>query len=453
VRALLFNPWITDFAAFDHWTRPLNLLRLAALLRQCGWQVDFYDCLDRRSPDLAGLPPPPRHRLNPFGCGHYYREPIPAPPVLEPIPRTYKRYGVPPDRVEAQLRTLPPPNVAMIPCMMTYWYPGAFDAIRMIRRIFPRAVVILGGTYAALCRNHAEIHSGADWVLTGAHWPEIVARIRQKVESSGDSCPGDAKTWIEPAYDLIRGETCLPLLTSVGCPCHCSYCATHALWPMYARYDRDVVMASIERMTADFGARDIAFFDDALLIHKDKHILPILEETMRRGIRARFHTPNALHVRQIDRETARLLKRSGFSTLRLGLETTQPDRQKATGGKVNTDEYQEAMRHLREAGFTAREVGTYILFGLPWQSIREVWDACRIVAAAGSEIKLAMYSPVPGTPLFDPDPDDFRFDPREEPLLQNNSLSPWRSRDVSYEAYQELKRFIAGTNRDLREKV
>ena len=78
MRALLFNPWITDYAAFDHWVRPLNLLRLSTLLKRRGWMVDLYDCLDRLSPDLTGLPIH-RHRLNHLGAGHYFQEVIPPP--------------------------------------------------------------------------------------------------------------------------------------------------------------------------------------------------------------------------------------------------------------------------------------------------------------------------------------------------------------------------------------
>ncbi|RJP21266.1 MAG: radical SAM protein [Candidatus Omnitrophota bacterium] len=450
-RALLFNPWITDFAAFDHWTRPLNLLRLAALLRHCGLQVDFYDCLNRRSPSLAGLRIS-NHRLNPFGCGHYYRDTIPTPAILEWIPRAYKRYGIPADRVENTVMQYEPPDVIIIPCMMTYWYLGVFEAIRMMRRLFPKARIILGGTYATLCREHAQAFSGADAVVAGSHWPEIVNQILEMIQFQGNRCTGDQSTWIEPAYDLLPGETCLPLLTTSGCPCHCTYCATHALWPKFVLYDWKRAADSIERAVNECGARDLAFYDDALLVKKEHHFTPLMQEIIRRGISVRFHTPNALHVRQIDFATAILFKQAGFTTVRLGLEVVQEDWQRKTGAKVYTHEYLEAMHNLRNAGFTAREIGTYLLLGLPHQSLEAVWEACEIVVNAGSEIKLAMYSPIPGTPLYQAWQPDFRFDHRSDPLYHNNSLSPFRSRSLEHEKYSQLKRFVADSNHELRTK-
>ncbi|MEZ4567571.1 MAG: hypothetical protein R2860_11645 [Desulfobacterales bacterium] len=34
----------------------------------------------------------------------------------------------------------------MVTCLMTYWYPGAFETIRAIRRIYPHVPVVLGIT-------------------------------------------------------------------------------------------------------------------------------------------------------------------------------------------------------------------------------------------------------------------------------------------------------------------
>ena len=48
----------------------------------------------------------------------------------------------------------------------------------------------------------------------------------------------------------------------------------------------------------------------------------ILNELIRLDIDLRFHTPNALHVREITPDMAQLLHASGFRTIRLGFETS-----------------------------------------------------------------------------------------------------------------------------------
>ncbi len=452
MRALLFNPWVKDFAAFDLWMRPMSLLRLGGLLRRLGWEVDWYDCMDRRIPLKAGLHKPRKHRLNPYGCGHYYQEIVSPPPALQFVPRSFKRFGTPPELVEATLKTYPPPEVVFIPCMMTYWYLGAFEAIHMMRRVFPKASIVLGGVYATLCYEHAVKYSGADMVLRGESWPGIVRELYRRL-GVRQEVPGDQSTWIEPAYDLLGGDTCYPALVTTGCPYHCTYCATHALWPKFCGYEPGGLADSMERCVRNWGAMDFAFYDDALLMKKHNHFLPLMEEIIRRDLSLRFHTPNAVHVSQIDEETAVLMKRAGFKHLRLGFETAQGDLQRETGGKVNTEEYRYAMACLRRAGFTAWDVGTYVLVGIPEQSRASLWEACEVVHEAGSEIKLAMYSPLPHTTLVERIHNDFHFYAQEEPLLQNNSLIPWRSRHFSDVDLQGLKRFVAEKNQKLRENT
>ncbi|HMK76095.1 MAG TPA: B12-binding domain-containing radical SAM protein, partial [Thermodesulfobacteriota bacterium] len=43
---LLINPWITDFAAYNFWIKPLGLLRIASLLRMNGFRITLIDCTD-----------------------------------------------------------------------------------------------------------------------------------------------------------------------------------------------------------------------------------------------------------------------------------------------------------------------------------------------------------------------------------------------------------------------
>ncbi|MBD3266641.1 radical SAM protein [bacterium] len=447
MHVLLFNPWITDFAAFDLWTRPLNLLRLGAVLRQYGCTVELFDCMDRFSPWLKGLRQR-NHRMNALGCGHYYFEIIPNPDLLSFVPRQYKRFGIPKQRVREALYQMEEPNCIVVSCMMTYWYPGAFEAISLLREVFPTVPIVLGGVYPTLCFEHAKTGSGADWICRGPHWFSIAAEILSLVEQP-IPMQGDHATWIEPAYDLLQNESAFPLLTSVGCPFHCTYCATHSIWPKYVSYPVQQVVDSIERLVKEYGATDLAFYDDALLIHKKSHFLPMMEEIVRGQLPVRFHTPNAVHVRELDARTAQVMKKAGFQTIRLALETVAGDWQQNTGAKVFTSEYLEAMDSLKAAGFSSREIGTYIMYGLPNQPLDNVVQACNVVHHAGSEIKIAMYSPVPGTSLFQETNHGFVFDPTQDPLLQNNSLAPWRTGQISYAEYQDLKRYVADRNQKL----
>ncbi|MFH1741589.1 MAG: hypothetical protein ABIH23_21490, partial [bacterium] len=90
------------------------------------------------------------------------------------------------------------------------------------------------------------------------------------------------------------------------------------------------------------------------------------------------------------------------------------------------------------AGFTAKEIGTYILTGLPGQTLDHIRRTSLVVHQLGSQVKFAMYSPTPRTRFFG-NWEGYKFDPSEDPLLQNDSLTPWRSTIFTAEEYLKLK--------------
>jgi hypothetical protein len=166
---LLINPWVYDFAAYDLWAKPLGLLYLAALLKKNGWTISYIDCLDVNHPALKTLSiKEPKRR--PDHRGHFYREEVEKPSPLRGIPRRFYRFGLPPEVFRKALRALPAPRAILVTSGMTYWYQGVHDVIEIVKEAFPKVPVILGGIYATLCTEHAELHAGADFIITG--WGE-----------------------------------------------------------------------------------------------------------------------------------------------------------------------------------------------------------------------------------------------------------------------------------------
>ena len=170
---LLINPWIHDFAAYDFWAKPLGLLLIAALLRHHGISVSYIDCLDRFHPKAPKSSPHARH-----GRGPYLKSRLPKPTGLEDVPRFFSRYGIKPQWFKADLRTQHPPDLILVTSLMTYWYPGVQETINIIRSVWRQTPIVLGGIYAQLCPDHAQIHSGADLVAIGSQGPPGEARCR-----------------------------------------------------------------------------------------------------------------------------------------------------------------------------------------------------------------------------------------------------------------------------------
>jgi radical SAM superfamily enzyme YgiQ (UPF0313 family) len=438
---LLINPWIHDFAAYDFWARPMGLLTIASILRMHGYQVNYIDCLDRFHPEL---PRPGKAGL--FGKGHYLKTPISKPERLSDVPRNYCRYGIPESLVRKAINDSARPEVVLVTSLMTYWYPGVIALIEVVREMLPEVPVVLGGIYATLCHDHAVKHGGADYVISGDNEAAVVEMVDRLTGFAGEQpvSADDLDTYPYPAFDLQSSIPYVPILTGRGCPFDCAYCASRFLNPSLRRRSPQHVVEEIAYWHKEYSVVDFAFYDDALLIDADRHIMPILEGLLARGLEVRFHTPNALHIRPLSKEVARLLFRAGFKTIRLGLETAFFDDRKAIDSKVGPGEFQQAVDNLKEAGFTSEDIGAYLLHGLPGQELAELEASIKMVKSCGVRPILAQYSPIPHTPLWPEAVRASRYDLESDPILHNNSIFPCQKEPFSWEQVGSCKRLAQG---------
>jgi radical SAM superfamily enzyme YgiQ (UPF0313 family) len=254
--------------------------------------------------------------------------------------------------------------------------------------------------------------------------------------------PSNLEALPYPALNLAPGLSFIPLLTSRGCPFSCDYCASRLLAPRYQRRSPHAVVEEILHWRQLLSLSEMAFYDDALLVEAENHLLVILEELARRGAGLRFHTPNGLHARFITPEVARWLKRANFATLRLGVETAAPGGHRLDQ-KLQEGELEASLRYLQEAGFSRQEIGVYLLLGLPNQKDAEVAASIRRVRELGATPVLALYSPIPGTVLWPEALAASPYDLEHEPLYHNNSLFPcWPT--FSWKRYTRMKRLAQG---------
>jgi len=330
--------------------------------------------------------------------------------------------------------------------MMAYWYPGVQDVIQWVKELFTKVPVILGGIYANLCREHALACSGADFVISASETGAVLNSLTKIL--GWDPAPGFDYSSLDaypyPAYDLQSQIPYVPLLTSRGCPYTCAYCASHFLFPGYQRRSPESVVAEITHWHRDFNVVDFAFYDDALLVNAKNHIIPILEQIIAQGMSVRFHTPNAMHAHAIDARMAQLMGKAGFKTIRLGIETAEFDNRSHLDQKVNQAEFFNSVGALQNAGFSQKQIGAYILVGMPGQSISEVEETIQVVKSAGATPIMAHYSPIPHTALWQDAVASSRYDLESDPIFTNNAIAPCQKEPFSWQTLTRLKNLIAG---------
>ncbi|MBN2351273.1 MAG: radical SAM protein [Spirochaetales bacterium] len=441
-RALLLFPPVYDFAAFDMFLRPFALLRLAAWLEGGGYEATLVNALDPRDGTTAAVLGFPKRY--PDGTGKFFRRIVAKPAALASVPRHYARYGILRESIEEKIRAARP-DVVLVGTGMTYWYPGAKEAVECARAAAPGAPVIAGGIYATLCPAHAAAALEADRVVAGPALPALAAVLGELGLPVPPGPLPDRPALIAAGYP---GAAAVRL--HAGCPLACDYCASSLVSGGFVPGRGEALFGFVRDVHEAFGLDHFAFYDDALLCAPAAGVIPFLEAVIESGLELRFHVPNGMHVAFVTEEIARLMKRAGVRDFKLGFESAAESFHAAHDGKHTPEQFARAIDALRAGGYKPDELAVYILAGLPGQLPGEVEESIRFAAGLGIQAHLAEYSPIPGTALWEQSAAASPFPIAEEPLTQNNTIFPLRSARFTPRRLQELKQLARRLTRSLR---
>ncbi len=439
--ALVVNPWVTDFKLYDEWMHPVGLYALMSVLRFNGWRIDFINCLRRGA----------NQRTKKFSTGEFPWVELPRPRAFDTIPRRYKKYGIDDHEFRERLSRARRPDIILVGSGMTYWIDGLADTIKSIRCVWPDSPLVIGGLSAKLIPAHLRTRFPHATVFTGDIWrrpPGAPVTIAPGLDLATEGWSGS----VTAALELLESPYHGPILSSVGCPFRCSYCASRILQPAFRQRNPAIIAEETAFLAKKFSIIDFSFFDDALLYRPGGHLFRLLDLFSDAGLKPRLHCPNGLHIRWIDKCVAQRMIEGGFITFRFGFESGRREYRADTDAKASRTLVAEKLGILQDArGKSACDIGVYVMAGLPGQTPAQVIEDMRFIGSLGVNVKPVFLSPVPGTKLF------ARYCAampaiQENPLLHNDAwfitaLPGWR-----WERVEEIRNIARELNATVREK-
>jgi len=417
---LAVNPWIVDCAAYDFWLKPYGFLAILTYLKNKGANIDYIDCLDKKvSSDN-------------FGRGKYPYETIKNPPACKSIPRQFKRYGITIEEFQKQLQGKNPDYI-LVTSSMTYWYLGVVEAIKILKDKFPETPIILGGTYATLCFEHAKKTVPCDYIFKNESLGELFSLLKVDADFKElfSTLPAYENFYSNIDYAVFR--------SSWGCPFECSFCAIKKLSFSFIRVEIQKIVDFILKYSQK-GVKDFVLYDDAFL-YEPAYAKELLTKINKLKLGLNFHTPNALHLRFLDKDIACLLKETGFINPHFGLETLDPKLQKLWGDKVNQKDLIKGVKLLKKGGFKKGSFSVYLLLGFPGQDLKSLKKDAQFLHSLGAKVSLAEFSPVPGTKIFE----EYK-ELMSDPLLHNNSIFGFFQKEKIKE-FWEIKNYVRNLNK------
>ncbi|KAF2956105.1 radical SAM protein [Marinitoga sp. 38H-ov] len=430
---LLINPWIYDSAAYDFWLKPLGLLYLGSILKNQGYDVFLIDLMNRYDKYFVE-----KNLIKDkyYGTGKFYYEEVERPDIIKNIPRKFKRYGLPKQEFINRLKEYNNVDGILVTSVMTYWYYGVYKTIETIREVFPEKPIFLGGIYV----NIMPLHAKKTFEKLNVNIINGTGNVAAKKLLDYYDETLNELDWfeeLEPAYELYEGE--LPnivITSSIGCPYKCTYCVTPRMWKYQRRSIKNIIKG-LEKILNYKPVDDVVFFDDAFLIHPEREKL--LEELSKFNVR--YHLPNGIHAKLVNKKIAKLFSKANFKVIKLGYETSNEEMQKKTGGKVTNEDLVRASNYLLNEGLN--ETSAYIMANLPDQKVEDVIKGIDFCMDLGIIPSVNEFTPIPNTPQYNELVQRSWLDYDIDPLLLNNTFLPyWWKYGMNVEQIEYIKAYL-----------
>lgn len=260
------------------------------------------------------------------------------------------------------------------------------------------AAVVLGGVHPTLCTEECLPH--ADAVVRGyaeRTWP----RLLREFASGGmqriyeDTEPFDPALIVPPDRSSIHPRDYLGWCTvemSRGCSNKCDFCISHRFHPSYVRRSISDVIGEIKSLRGK-----IVFFLDPNLIGDHDHAKAFFREMI--PLKKWWLGCASLDVAE-DPELVDLMARSGCKGLLMGFESIH-EKTLASSGKTHNlgKVYTEVLRLLHSCGIL---VQACFVFGFDTDTTAAFDETAEHIVSAGFDLpQISIYTPFPGTPVFD----------------------------------------------------
>lgn len=431
MNALLINPWITDFKLYDEWMHPVGLYMLGSILKENNWEISYINCLERNT----------NLKSKRYNTGPFKFQIIPTPEIFNKIDRQYKLFGLSEDEFKTSLSNVETPDIIFITSGMTYWIEGLKKTIETVRKIYPSTHIVIGGISANLIPEKLKYYFPKTTIFS----QQISSSSKINVLNNIVLNTSTKAISINPIFPYLKNMLHGPVLTTLGCPYSCSYCASKIIQPDFFQRPVDTIFNEIFEMHNSYNIKDFSFYDDALLINPLKNFIPLTEKILKQNFNFRFHAPNGLHIKWIDKNIASLMKLIGFKTLRFGYESGNKKHKDHTGYKTEQKEIANRVEILLSAGFPAKDIGIYVMGGLPDQTPKNMMEDIKFIHSLGVKAKPVFISPVPKTPLYNFYRQQFKI-LEEDPRSQNDMFFITQLKDWGIERVNEIKSEILKLN-------
>lgn len=210
----------------------------------------------------------------------------------------------------------------------------------------------------------------------------------------------DMRFHTKPSPNQIRNLRlrATTMMTSRGCPFHCSFCVESLPFGKSNRFhSTERVIEELALVVRDYAVEAIYFLDEGFLL-KRQRVEDICRQLIQRGLHKRIRWAAQVRTDSIDPQILRLMKDAGCIQLECGFETSSDRLLHATNKNTSPTAHRDIIRMIKRAGIRCL---ANIIVGLPGETEVEFHETTRFIQNSGADhITFSMFQPHPGSRDF-----------------------------------------------------
>jgi anaerobic magnesium-protoporphyrin IX monomethyl ester cyclase len=437
--ALVRGPIVTAAGAVNNEATPaIALAYIAATIRQGGYEPVLVDAIADGLNRIWNLDKYPG-----FGCqGLTFAE------IIEQIPADVRVIGV--------------------SGMFSSEWPVMRDLITEIRAQFPHALLVAGGEHVTALTEYSLRDCPAldvcvrgegertflalldAWYESGTYEgvPSLgyldaagayressgVARIRDVDSLPWPEWPEGylEKFWAAGKSFGIGTARDMPFMLSRGCPYRCTFCSNERMWTTrYILREIDDVIAELKHYIERYDITSVQLYDLTAIVNRN-WLLEFAARIQAEGIAIQWSTPSGTRSEALDQQGLAALRQIGCQYLVYAPESGSAETLKRIQKRIDLDKLTASVLEAKRQGYTIR---INLILAFPedtWMDlIKTILYGLKMAARGVDEVPFYIFSPYPGTAIFEALRDDQRLALNDSFFFRLSALnSAYLSADV-----------------------
>jgi anaerobic magnesium-protoporphyrin IX monomethyl ester cyclase len=309
---------------------------------------------------------------------------------------------------------------------MTFTMLDVITVIRSVKKLCPKAIIVLGGPHVNLFPNETIKLPEVDYLVLGEgeevfrdlvdqiengnldtlrQTKGIVFKYNNQLINTGSRKPIECLDRLpHPARHLTpykkyssllsKGKIVTTLFTSRGCPFKCSFCDRPHLGKRFRARSADNVIEEIENCI-ELGIHEFLIYDDTFTINR-KRVIEICNRIIQKKLDINFDIRSRIDT--VDEEMLLLLKLAGCTGIHYGVEAGTDRVLKVLNKGITIAQVKEIFKLTHKIGIPTL---AYFMIGNPTETEDEIRQTFIVAKLLNPDyLHLTILTPYPGTQVY-----------------------------------------------------